>query len=105
MPRIEGTDQIRRWIQHHQARAETLVNLLASNLFQRIQELTPVDTGRARAGWRMEAAPGGSYVILNDVEYIICLENGTSRQAPHGMVSVALAEKELHTGQAALYAG
>jgi hypothetical protein len=100
-----GNEHIRLWLHKHESKAGALVNRLASNLYQRIQELTPVDTGRARSGWRMEVEPGGSYLILNPVEYILHLEHGSSRQAPQGMVNVTLAEKEAHIRQAAQETG
>jgi len=34
--------------------------------------------------------------IVNNVEYIEALENGSSRQAPHGMVATALNDFALH---------
>lgn len=38
---------------------------------------TPVDTGKARDGWRVI-----NDVIVNDVDYIDKLNEGTSQQAP-----------------------
>lgn len=38
----------------------------------------------------------GQVIIYNNLEYISELENGTSEQAPYGMVSVSLAEFEAH---------
>jgi hypothetical protein len=52
--------------------------------------LTPVDTGRARAGWRYEDLSDNQKRIYNQVEYIIFLEFGHSRQAPLGMVRIAI---------------
>lgn len=81
---------------------------------------TPVDTGRARANWlpsvggpiEGDAAPdttgqsalsaaqsvagtyrisAGPLVITNNVEYISFLENGSSAQAPNGMLAQAVA--------------
>lgn len=42
-----------------------------------LQSNTPVDTGRARAGWTYEDS-----TIINNVEYIDGLNRGSSRQAP-----------------------
>lgn len=52
---------------------------------------TPIDQGRARAGWSAAAPPkiGKIYKMTNNVEYIIPLEYGHSQQAPQGMVRVA----------------
>ena len=81
---------------------------------------TPVDTGRARGGWQLDVgavsgAPerldkdgsaifadaarklgalrfGERVAISNNVTYIIYLENGSSDQAPQGMVAITLDE-------------
>jgi len=97
--------------------AETAMNLLADTV-----RLTPVDTGRARSGWHVSSNPdshwtpdeGGSFpdetqiiqreqgraaghqglslYLINNVEYIVSLEYGRSRQAPAGMVRSAMEE-------------
>lgn len=85
---------------------------------------TPVDTGNARANWRVAVnsidtaySPGlsgdshdtsaitnfrlGDYVaISNSTPYIGPLENGYSQQAPGGMVSVTLVDmaKKINAG-------
>jgi hypothetical protein len=51
-----------------------------------------VDTGRARAGWRLENLDTLTTVIVNDVEYIVKLEYGSSQQAPEGMVIITAQE-------------
>ena len=43
----------------------------------RLREATPVDTGRARDGWSINAND-----IENNVEYIDRLNEGSSKQAP-----------------------
>ena len=78
---------------------------------------TPVDTGNARVNWRVAVnsidtayLPGlvrstsrdmsaitnfsiGDYIaISNSTPYIVYLENGSSRQAPNGMVAVTLVD-------------
>ena len=83
----------------------------------RVVEKTPVDTGRARANWQVgiDNAPEGEVpigtdprgnglaaltalrpnrvvYISNNVEYIVPLEEGSSNQAPNGMVAVTLEE-------------
>lgn len=83
-------------------------------LDQAIVSGTPVDTGRARANWFMDfgsapdrittssAAPNtgrgnawtvgaGSIFIHNSVEYITYLDEGSSAQAPQGIVDPAFA--------------
>jgi hypothetical protein len=42
-----------------------------------LKEATPIDTGEARQGWRIEGKK-----IVNEVEHIEFLNNGSSQQAP-----------------------
>jgi len=46
-------------------------------LVEKLAAATPVDTGRARNGWRLEGDK-----IINDVDYISELNHGSSKQAP-----------------------
>ena len=64
---------------------------IASEIFDRVVELTPEDTGRARDGWYISEV-GDDYEILNDVHYVQYLEYGTDRMAPFGMVSQSVEE-------------
>ena len=92
------------------------------DIFAGVIGRTPVDTGRARAGWAMTdqlassfvppegdggydmpnaaqqaasfADPFGVTVIANNVPYIVALEFGHSRKEPNGMVRVTLAAVE-----------
>lgn len=96
---------------------QTLVSL---DLLSRVVLKTPVDTGRAQGGWQLEvgAIPGpidrletnASAVIeaesskveqlrffdvvyiANNVEYIEFLEQGSSKQAPKGIVNISVQE-------------
>jgi len=86
---------------------------------------TPVKTGRARAGWLLtvdetsdEVPPPGDYpdaggqdaqdiplaqsyyCVQNNLDYISDLEDGTSTQAPQGMVALSLAEFDDDLAQA-----
>jgi len=93
---------------------------VALQLLERIVNMTPVDTGRARSNWQVTlderstsvtgpivsaaqtintgaaviaAVSGGQSIwIANNLPYIEPLENGHSSQAPAGMIAVALAE-------------
>lgn len=47
--------------------------------------------GRARAGWYIRKKKVG-WIVGNRVEYIVRLEYGHSKQAPSGMVRIALKE-------------
>lgn len=84
---------------------------IALALDDKITAGTPVDTGRARANWFVsEGAPRtdttesttpeqrpqltgrAPIYVTNSLPYIVPLEFGHSKQAPHGMVRKALAE-------------
>lgn len=122
------TASFNRWLGRVAARTEHSASdiLLATALdvLQRIIQGTPVDTGRARAGWSASAERFGIsaradegahpneaeqakgrhesdhhekltgrkiYVeMVNGVPYALMLEYGWSKQAPHGMVRIAL---------------
>ena len=54
----------------------------------------------------MASLPKSSqYVIFNNLEYIVALENGHSQQAPSGFVAQALAAIGNHVAKAARAAG
>lgn len=108
--------------------AGTLTKRVAFEVFARVVEKTPVDTGRARAAWTiaigapdLRIVPEGQYdksmasaiakanavlgsygttgrtvllpiYIANNLPYIDELENGSSQQAPQGMVALSLKE-------------
>jgi len=58
-----------------------------------VKQRTPVDTGAARAAWRIKALYGGLEChVYNEINYITALEYGSSKQAPNGMVRISLAE-------------
>jgi len=64
------------------------------DLFVNIKNATPVDTGRAKSGWRIATVKNEKFLvqyrITNNVEYIVFLEFGHSKQAPKGMVRINL---------------
>jgi hypothetical protein len=97
----------------------TVVDRVVIAIYTKVVERTPVDTGRARASWMINegSAPEGvpepdleSYpmpatamggftgtepvYITSNLPYMERLENGWSKQAPAGMVRIALAEVE-----------
>jgi hypothetical protein len=47
-------------------------------LIQALRDATPVDTGEARDGWRLDEKGN----LVNDVEHIDTLNDGHSQQAP-----------------------
>lgn len=91
---------------------DKIIRKTVFDLYSRIVQRTPVDTGRAKANWSVSVAPGSEtypdssrklkpadiewqeydnvIYIYNNLEYIAALESGHSRQAPVGMVAVSL---------------
>lgn len=56
-----------------------------------LRKVTPVDTGYARSRWRSRRyllVPGGE--ITNDADYIVRLNQGSSKQAPKFFIEQAL---------------
>lgn len=96
--------------------ADTMQRKIALEVFARLLAVTPVDTGRARAGWSVDTRHGSFVppkdesgysfdrsmdvsphmipknapviVIYNNVEYIGFLNDGTSTQAPKQFVEI-----------------
>tara|TARA_R110000803_G_C11836017_1_gene303955 strand:- start:174 stop:545 length:372 start_codon:yes stop_codon:yes gene_type:complete len=90
---------------------ETVVRKVAFDIYKGVTQKTPVDTGRAKANWnigygnanytitenttfRAIAPPKGAgkrtIYITNSLPYINALENGSSKQAPSGMVNLTM---------------
>ena len=99
-----------------------IVKKVVIDVFSRIVDRTPVDTGRARASWQFDAgtepsgvvpegewkakvpelvneavskivaAPAAVWFIANHLEYIEALEAGWSKRQPQGMVSLTVRE-------------
>jgi len=107
--------------------AEKIVRKIALDMHSRIVLRMPVDTGRARANTQisLNALPsdstlevdkngsasissgrkelsqfklGDTVFIYNNVEYILSLEFGSSRQAPQGMFRISFDEIVQHLG-------
>jgi len=101
--------------------AVTLQRVVSIQVLTGVVKRTPVDTGRARGSWQLDVSDnlpsptqridstgeqtinkgmatlgfltfGRIVRISNTVEYIGFLEDGSSSQAPNGMVSVTLNE-------------
>jgi len=60
-----------------QIEAEKQVNLRKQKLLSELKAATPVDTGNARDSWVLRGN-----TIVNEVEYMSYLNEGTSNQAP-----------------------
>jgi hypothetical protein len=94
---------------------ETVVRKVAFDIYKGVTQKTPVDTGRAKANWNMGYGninytvtentiftalppPNGAgkkpIYITNNLPYINALENGSSTQAPNGMVSLTMNETQ-----------
>lgn len=99
-----------------QVEADTIKRKIALEIFTRLLTVTPMDTGRARAGWSVDTRHGSfvppkdesgysfdrsmnvsphmipknaqKIVIYNNVEYIGALNDGTSTQAPKQFVEI-----------------
>ena len=56
---------------------EEIIKRKANEIVNVLRKNTPVDTGKARDGWRFDGKR-----IVNDVPYIDKLNRGTSKQAP-----------------------
>lgn len=61
---------------------------VCQEIYDRIVDGTPVDTGTCAAGWDINFS-GNDCTIRNDVEYTSYLEEGHSSQAPAGWVERA----------------
>lgn len=88
--------------------AQTVLTQLQSNLGRELRNRTPIDTGRARRGWRdfdnrevLDSSPSTVQAagrpfrrddlgLTNQVPYIALLEKGRSRQAPNGFVNQSI---------------
>lgn len=106
-----------------QGREDLFIKKISMEILRKLIRRTPVDTGRARANWNVEfnapdpsvtesldpsgsstiargvslltgAKAGGKIYITNNLVYIVPLEEGSSKQAPQGMVAVTLREFE-----------
>lgn len=71
---------------------------LAQTVYAEVKQRTPVDTGRAKAGWTKQSRQNG-FVIQNSVPYVPVLDKGRhmtnrgmrgSKQAPKGIVGPSL---------------
>ncbi|MCB1930689.1 MAG: HK97 gp10 family phage protein [Rhodocyclaceae bacterium] len=88
---------LRRFAEKATRSLDTEVRSIVLELFDDVVLRSPVDTGRFRDAWTIEGLwqPGamprsGSVWIVNPMDYGPRLEYGYSKQAPHGMVRLAL---------------
>lgn len=62
---------------------------LATEFKRQVIPRTPIDKGRARAGWKQRTNVT-QQIVENQVPYIERLEKGYSKQAPRGFVKQAI---------------
>ncbi len=100
---------------------EVVTVRIVLDLFVRLTKRTPVDTGRARASWDIKVGASSDYLpevgtyagakdvtgeissidgkqivfVTTSLDYMKYLEEGSSSQAPAGMVLLSLAELEV----------
>lgn len=84
-------ERVRREVQ---AQANMQIKQRVNLATETLKVVTPVDTGRARKGWKDKTykAPDGYLdgAIVNDVEYISVLNKGHSKQAPKYFIEQVL---------------
>lgn len=110
------------WARQLDSNLDLVLQKVTIEILSRIIEKTPVDSGRARANWQvaLNVVPGGyddnafdksggtaiskgqaeaikaqaedSVYIINNLPYILKLEEGSSTQAPSGMVTITVQE-------------
>jgi hypothetical protein len=101
-------DQIRAWQVKTERKMTQVGRKVALELFRRVIYKTPVDTGRARANWQVTIGSqatmskataasagfkaGDTIYLTNNLPYIRKLEEGSSQQAPAGMVALTVQE-------------
>jgi lipase chaperone LimK len=88
------TTSPRQTIQQLQREASGGVKSVMDKFYTEIKNLTPVDTGRAKSQWKryrdVNIGRGETQtVIANQVPYIQRLNEGSSKQAPDGIVEPA----------------
>ena len=115
---VRHTIKLGRTGKNIEQRADLIKRRIALEIFKELIETTPVDTGRAKAGWNMgpmltnnvppkdksgygydvsmnvnpSMAPQNAPIIYiyNNVEYIGRLNAGSSTQAPREFVQIAI---------------
>jgi hypothetical protein len=65
--------------------AERSMTTRRERMREKLEMVTPVDTGEAAASWRVEGNQ-----LVNDKEYIVNLNEGSSKQAPARFIEQAL---------------
>ena len=66
-------------------RSKKLIETITKDVLVTVKKFTPIQEGRARQGWKITRGSRGNSVV-NRVPYIGKLEQGSSTQAPDGMI-------------------
>lgn len=109
---------VREFAKQTEINLETVIKRVSFDVYNKAKKNTPVDTGRARGSWNiseeyadLSSLPQGQYPsgtsnavgnisgkeevhVSNNVEYIDVLDQGSSRQAPQGIVDITVAQVE-----------
>ena len=109
---------VREFAKQTEINLETVVKRVSFDVYNKAKKNTPVGTGRARGSWNiseeyadLSSLPQGQYPsgtsnavgnisgkeevhVSNNVEYIDVLDQGSSRQAPQGIVDITVAQVE-----------
>ena len=80
--------EIERVKKEFKARSENRLTRQTAAFVADVAKATPVDTGRAQAGWTVEKTKEG-YAVKNGLPYIEYLNQGSSKQAPAHFVEMS----------------
>ena len=88
------SDQITAFVAETKQKMTDVAREAATEVKKRVEDRSPVDTGRFRGAWVIKDTlrSNGTISITNNTEYGPVLEDGSSDQAPNGMVGVTAAE-------------
>lgn len=69
---------------------DQIVRQVSQELLKQLQRFTPVRSGRAKRGYRLNKRKKYNYEVVNRVPYIERLDEGYSKQSPNGMTRPAI---------------
>lgn len=72
------------WAKENKAWTQSLEEEYAKAFLEEVKKLTPVKTGRLKAGWRRD-----KNVVSNDVEYLEYVDQGTRYIKPRRFIEAA----------------
>jgi hypothetical protein len=85
---VSGFDDLRVALRNE---LKSLVSGLADEVESIAKSNTPIKTGNARNNWKKSVSPD-TFVVSNRVPYIQRLEDGSSKQAPRGIIGPTLTQ-------------